>query len=256
VVPRSSAGLLELEMSGRAGRWGTYGNLECEIPQLLGEVRWGKVFWQVDLPENVAVMRHPAGFSDENRIYWRDGSMRAVAALDEADLERWLVGSVERRGQGPVEQRLLYSRMLSVAPLRIDWVNRPLLVFGSSGLVMLIILVLVAVPRPVKVPVATVVLLGIALGAAVQPHGAIECARSASWGVVLGAVAGASHLLLMRQRSGRPSVFPEPAYLAKSRVGSIRDSSEFVLGPNDSPRDVPDTTNRPRLAAPSSSVRK
>ena len=110
----------------------------------------------------------------------------------------------------PSGQRLLYSRLLSIAPLQITCVSRPLLVLLSSGLVMVFGLFFVALPGHGRSLLVVAGLLATTFFAASEPQAALEWARSAGWGLLLAAVACFSHLLLMRRRSRRQSVFPEP----------------------------------------------
>ena len=55
-------------------------------PQLVGDVVWGKVFWQSMLPEGAVVLRSPDGFCDENSLDWSGLSFHLVPRQDEPSL--------------------------------------------------------------------------------------------------------------------------------------------------------------------------
>jgi hypothetical protein len=258
-VPASFPGILDVEAEGseQSARAAWPSHL-WEAPALLGEVAWGRVFWQLTLPDGLVVLRGPARYTDENLVRWRESPLSVTPRCDDADLERWLTGSEQSNSAPHAGGRLLYSRLLSIEPISVQCGNRPMLVLLSSGCVMFFGLVVVASPRRVKI----IVLLGVATlisaFAVLEPVAALACARSSFLGLVLVVIAGAVHAWMLRRATPRRTVFPEPGQLAKSQGSSARSSVEFALGqstPDAGPVPLEPKTTAPRLATRSSSVR-
>jgi hypothetical protein len=225
-------------------------------PHVLGNVVWGKVFWQIVLPDEFRVVRGSSGYCDENSLAWRDLSLRLAARQDDASLARWLTGSTENRGIASSGQRLLYSRLLSIGPFEVTCVSRRLLTLVSSLSVMVFGCMLITLPNGGRALLVVAVLFAATFFAASEPHAASEFVRSARWGVPFAFVAGGIQMLLMRRRPSRQSVFPEPAHLAKVRGSSNRGGSDFSLVRSDLPPHSPEpAADVPRLTAPSPSVR-
>jgi hypothetical protein len=255
-VPGQSPAMLDMEFAGVVSQQRGSGNrLAWEAPQLLGEVVWGRVFWQIEMPSDTAVLRGPAGYCDENALVWSGSSLRLAPRHDDTSLESWLTGTDTPRRSVASAQRLLYSRLLSAGPLHLTVIARPVLILICSGLVMVFGLLLVALPGRLRLFLALAALLVSTLLAASEPQAAIECARSAGWGLLIAAAAGACHILLMRRRTSRQSVFPEPAHLAKARSSANRGGSDFALMHYDAPNATNGAAEVPRLAASSPSNR-
>lgn len=252
-LPVSTPGICEIEMSGVAAKQPAgWMGFEWDTSLVVGDVVWGKVYWGLRLPEGMALLRGPAGWCDENQLGWHDHSLRIVPRLNDADLERWLANSAELR---PVESpggTLLYSRLLSTGPIQIRCTSRWLLVLLTSGLVMVIGLLVVALPRRGKLPLIIAALFCAMLLAATEPQAAAELVRSAGWGLLLAPVAGASHLLLTRRRSIKQSVFPAAGHLARAGGSTARRTNQGAAEAIEAP--VSEPVNPPRLTA-SSSVR-
>jgi hypothetical protein len=221
-IPSELPAVLEIELDGLVpDRSAVWGKLAWDAPVLLGNVVWGKIFWQLDLPDDMAVVRGPRGYSDENETQWSAASVRLVPRQEPATLDRWIGGSRRIHVTDLPGQRLLYSRLLTVGPMEVTYATRWMLVLLSSGAVMFFAMLLVALPRRHKGTLVLVSLIMITIFVSAEPQVATECARSAVWGVLLAVVAGASHVVLLRQRGGKLSVFPEPGVLAKSRGASF-----------------------------------
>jgi hypothetical protein len=257
-LPGEAQSVLEIETDSLvAARPAAWGSFAWDIPSLQGDIIWGKVFWQIDLPDGMAIVRGPTGYSDENDLQWHETAFRLIPRQDESSLERWLTGSTERRVAVPSGQRLLYSRLLSDGPLEMVVARDWLLVLFSSGLVLVVGLAFVVLPRRVKVPFVIVVLLATVLFAAIEPQATSACMRSAGWGLLLAVPAGICHVILMRRRSVKQSVFPEPAHLTSTRGGSGRAGTGEIVNAGAAASNASDgATHVPRLAASSSSIRR
>jgi hypothetical protein len=221
VAATQTPGLLEIETDSVDSVGPVaWDNLALDVPALLGSLATSKIFWQIDVPDGISVVRGPDNYGDENEWRWRGRSLRMTARMDEDNLERWLTGTAEPRVPVASRQRLLYSRLISHGRLELTIASRWLLVLTSSGLVMLIGLCLVALPRRGILPFLFAIATAAVFFASVEPLAAAACLSSAGWGLLLSAFAGASHVALMRRRLSGSSVFPEPAYLASTRGSS------------------------------------
>jgi hypothetical protein len=251
-------GILEVEADGSAPPARALSSLAWEAPALLGDVSWSRVFWQLTLPDGLVVLRDPANYGDENRVRWHESPLSRGPRCDEAELERWLTGSVASDAASPTGERLLYSRLLTVEPISVECVNRLLLVLLASGSVMLVGLMMVASPRRVRIVGSLCVLVALLGFSAVEPVAALACARASWLGFVFVAVASGAHTWQLRRSAPRRTVFPEAAQLAKTQGASGRGGAEFALGaPVADMRlgSVEPKTTPPRLAARSSSGR-
>jgi hypothetical protein len=257
-VGGTGPGILDVEADGIAQSAGAMSLQSWEAPALLGDVAWGRVFWQLTLPDGLVVLRGPANYSDENQVTWRESPLSVAPRSSQAELERWLAGSVASDAASPTSGRLLYSRLLAIEPISIQCGNRLMLTLLSSGSVMLIGVVIVASPRRVRVVGLFCVLILIAGFAVAEPVAALACVRASWLGFLFVAVAGGAHGWLMRRSVPRRTVFPEAAQLAKVQGSSARGNAEFALGQNAGDARLgsaePKTTP-PRLAARSSSGR-
>lgn len=258
-IQGSLPAVMEVETEGaeRSPRsaWASY---IWEAPTLHGEVAWGRVFWQLVLPDGLVVLRCPAKYSDENQVRWRESPLSVAPRYEEADLERWLTGSTPSSFAPFSGGRLLFSRLMSVEPISIQCANRPVLVLISSGFVMLVGFLVVASPRRVKIGILFGAMILTSTFGVFEPVAALASARSAALGALLVVVAGAVHSWMLRRSAPRRTVFPEAAQLAKTQGASARGTSDFVLGtpaPDASSGSVEPKTTAPRLAARSSSGR-
>ena len=251
--------LLEVESEGNSSRGQTaWSSNSWDAPILLGDVSWGRVFWQLNVPDEVVVWRGPVGYSNENRVLWREFSLDSAPRYDPARLDRWLTGS-ESTAAGPeTGERVLFSRLLSVEPMTLTCVNRTMLILIASFSVMLFGFLVVGSSGRLTIWLLFGAVLLVICFAVLQPMAALASARSAVLGVFLVLIAGAVHTWLLRRSRPRRTVFHEPAALAKGQVASARGNSEFTLGPATgdvrSASSEPPTT-APRRTARSSSVR-
>jgi hypothetical protein len=250
-------GVLELECEsvsavGRAWR----DVLEWQPPKIVGNVSWGRVFWQVRLPDSLAVLRGPSQYSDENRLAWRGSSIGVAARMDDATLAEWLSGATDEAEAAGPERAYLFSRLTSADPLQLVVVNRLPFVLISSGVVLVFGLVLAASPPKPRLWLVVFAAVGLSVFFVFEPMAAIACARAAGLGLVLVLVAGACQAWLTRRSVRKRTVFPEAGVLAKVQSTSHRSSAEFAIGA-DADRVAPPspTTSSPRRGARSSSVR-
>lgn len=260
VPPRPEVpAILEIEAEGVTTTQNAYWKTHIwEAPILQGKVQWGQTFWQLTIPESLAVLRGPSDYTDENRVHWRALPLGISPRQDSTSLENWLTGSGTAVSEVPSGHRLLYGRLLSVDPIAVTCVNRPVLVLISSGFVLCLGLAIVTTSQRNRSWISFVAMLAISTFAILEPTAAIACFQSAGLGVVLVTIAGVSHALILRRRTKRLTVFPEPGMLAKSQGSSGKSTADFVLGqatPDANRGSLMPTTSVTRLAPRSSSVR-
>ena len=229
-VRSQSVAAVELR-SWMSGTW--------DYPELVGDISWGQVLWQLTMPERMALLRGPTGYGMESRWVLVAGIPRLVPRYEPSELERWLSGSTGPTAPLGRSQRYLFGRLVSMAPISITAMSRPLLVVIVSGSVLLLGVVLFAVRFRGKIGLALFSLAAAMALGVLEPTAAVTFCGSAGPGLVLMAVAGPIHLWIARHRSRRRTVFPEPGALAQ-RQGAARrpivlSSSEAGLGHQSSP---------------------
>jgi hypothetical protein len=258
-IQESVPGILDVEAEGikpaARGPWSAH---EWEAPALLGDVSWGRVFWQLTLPDRWVLLRGPMNFSDENRVRWRDLPLTVVPSRDVAEIERWLTGSDPSDSAPTSGENFLFSRLLAMEPLSVKVGNRPALVLVSSGCVLLLGLIVVVSPRRFRIVALIAAMILMSGFSVLEPVAAIAAARSSVLGLVLVVIAGGAHAWTLRRSTPRRTVFPEAAQLAKAHGSSARAKAEFALGQStpDAPLEsMEPKTTVPRLATRSSSGR-
>lgn len=176
------------------------GRLDLELPQINGQTRMGRVYWQLVLPGNEHVIASPAGWTPEVAWGWCGFFWGRYPVWEQEDLETWS-GAVRRTPLPAGTNRYLYSTLGPIGPCRLHTAGRSWIVLVSSGAALVLGLVLLYVPavrRPALLLVLAVGLLG---WGAWSPETAVLGAQAAALGVLLTVLAALLQRVLAERRA-------------------------------------------------------
>lgn len=193
------------------------GRLTVEMPQVVGAERAQWSYWELAVPDQEFLVWRTGDLISELNWRWNDIGWRRSANLTTAELEIW-AGASHQPALPAAVHRYLFSSTGTFQPCTFVTVKRPILVLIASGLVLVVGLLLLYVPRlrhPASLLVGGVAVISTGL---IYPDVSVMAAQAATFGLGLLVI---SRLIdwLVGRRQMRQAVVRGAVYSADAITG-------------------------------------
>lgn len=160
------------------------GRMQLELPKLAEDVWIRRCYWQLVLPGSEHVVSAPKDYTAEYDWAWKGLWWGRVPIMEQADLERW--AQVDSDMSVPeATSRYLFSTFGPVKSVEMVTANRTWIVGGTSGVALLIGLVVIYFPVTRHPLFGLVLVIAIVGAAVVWPGASLLAAQGAGMGLVL-----------------------------------------------------------------------